>query len=158
MKKRYIFLTTMLILLVMGVFIYFWQLEDYINIPFLQEYIGSGENVFPNGSLASNGSSVAGGEASGEVEAALEAVSTGGSGIESGGRGAFLAEESPSGWSRCEEFTNCTEESDSVCGWFDPNQLSCTDGPCVRRFVNVCEACADSRVLYWTNGECPFYG
>lgn len=50
----------------------------------------------------------------------------------------------------------CDETQDVVCGWFD-TQTGCT-GPCVKLFVNPCQACIDERVDYWTLGDCPIHG
>lgn len=51
----------------------------------------------------------------------------------------------------------CDESQDVVCGWFSNQQSTC-DGPCVKLFVNTCQACSDDRVEYWTNGDCPIHG
>ena len=49
----------------------------------------------------------------------------------------------------------CSNLHDPVCGWFDPNQIQCVKYPCAQTFGNFCDACVDSKVLYWTQGECP---
>ncbi|MEK6899124.1 MAG: hypothetical protein AABW79_03450 [Nanoarchaeota archaeon] len=51
----------------------------------------------------------------------------------------------------------CDESQGVVCGWFTQQQGSC-NGPCVKIFVNTCQACEDDRVEYWTNGDCPIHG
>lgn len=50
----------------------------------------------------------------------------------------------------------CDESQDVVCGWFS-QQSGCT-GPCVKLYVNPCQACIDDRVDYWTLGDCPIHG
>jgi hypothetical protein len=54
--------------------------------------------------------------------------------------------------------SSCVSILESVCGWFDQTKVSCTEGPCVKRYITECLACNDSRVVYWTEGECPFHG
>ncbi len=49
----------------------------------------------------------------------------------------------------------CTMEYRPVCGWFDPERIQCVKYPCASTYGNPCGACADDKVLYWTNGECP---
>jgi len=76
------------------------------------------------------------------------------------GRGAYLFEDETTTDNNYCSNTNvsiCTEESEGVCGWFDSSKVSCTEGPCVLGYINECDACLDSRVLYWTYGECPFH-
>lgn len=51
----------------------------------------------------------------------------------------------------------CDESQDVVCGWFTDQEATC-EGPCVKIFVNTCQACSDSRVEYWTQGDCPIHG
>ena len=48
-------------------------------------------------------------------------------------------------------------ESHIICGWYYSN-IQCSIGPCVRMFGNDCEACRDSTIEYWTEGECPIHG
>ena len=49
----------------------------------------------------------------------------------------------------------CIELYQPVCGWFDPKKIQCIRYPCAQTFSNSCFACADEKVLYWTEGECP---
>jgi hypothetical protein len=49
----------------------------------------------------------------------------------------------------------CMEVYDPVCGWFDPGQIQCIRYPCAATYSNSCFACIDSKVHYWTRGECP---
>ena len=49
----------------------------------------------------------------------------------------------------------CMEIYQPACGWFDPAKIQCIKYPCAQTFSNSCFACQDSKVLYWTNGECP---
>lgn len=49
----------------------------------------------------------------------------------------------------------CIEIYQPVCGWFDPEIIECIRYPCAQTFSNSCFACADEKVLYWTEGECP---
>ena len=51
--------------------------------------------------------------------------------------------------------TACTKESNPSCGWFDPAQIVCVKYPCAANYGNPCTACADEKVLYWTQGKCP---
>lgn len=56
------------------------------------------------------------------------------------------------------EIEQCEENDHPVCGWFDPTQISCDEGPCVRStFPNECEACITPTIEYWTEGECPLH-
>jgi hypothetical protein len=48
----------------------------------------------------------------------------------------------------------CTKEYMPVCGWFDFS-IRCVKYPCATTYSNKCTACADSKVAYWTEGECP---
>jgi hypothetical protein len=158
MKRGIIFVIVLVALLVVGATIYVLQQENGIDIPFLHKKASidadkNGTNN-PNSPNDISNQELSGGE--GGMTSDAEGLISNDLGIEGGGRGAFLSGESEEKNS-CDGFTNCTEESDSVCGWFDSNQLVCTEGPCVKRFINACEACADSRVLYWTFGECPFH-
>jgi hypothetical protein len=84
------------------------------------------------------------------------------SSAEQGGRGAFLTKDSQSTGDRhiCAnlDLSACSSQLESVCGWFNQSRVSCTEGPCVKRYVTECFACNDVRVVYWTEGECPFHG
>lgn len=53
---------------------------------------------------------------------------------------------------------SCEPDDHPVCGWFDPEQTQCGNGPCVRStFPNICEACRAPAILYWTDSECPIH-
>ena len=49
----------------------------------------------------------------------------------------------------------CTAEYVPVCGWFESTQIQCIKYPCAAEYSNGCEACKDTNVKYWTEGECP---
>ncbi len=49
----------------------------------------------------------------------------------------------------------CTEEYAPVCGWSDPAKIQCIRYPCAQTFSNICNACKDENVAYYTVGECP---
>lgn len=49
----------------------------------------------------------------------------------------------------------CTEEYAPVCGWSDPEKIQCIKYPCAQTYGNICNACKDSNVAYYTFGECP---
>lgn len=93
-----------------------------------------------------------------------ENANTLGSGNGGGGSSSSTYTITPPG----EEQIYCTPESrlieecepydHPVCGWFDPSQVSCDEGPCVRStFPNECEACITPTIAYWTEGECPLH-
>ena len=48
----------------------------------------------------------------------------------------------------------CTMEYLPVCGWFDQS-IKCIKYPCASTYGNKCMACANEKVAYWTQGECP---
>jgi len=48
----------------------------------------------------------------------------------------------------------CTMEYRPVCGWFNES-IQCIRYPCAATYSNPCMACADDKVAYWTEGECP---
>lgn len=48
----------------------------------------------------------------------------------------------------------CTEIYQPVCGWFDPEKVVCVKYPCAVTFSNLCFACMDKNVLYYTEGAC----
>jgi len=48
----------------------------------------------------------------------------------------------------------CTMEYRPVCGWFNQSIL-CFAYPCAQTYSNPCMACAEDKVAYWTEGECP---
>jgi hypothetical protein len=48
----------------------------------------------------------------------------------------------------------CTMEYRPVCGWFNQS-IKCFRYPCAATYSNPCFACADKKVDYWTEGECP---
>ena len=41
-----------------------------------------------------------------------------------------------------------------VCGWFSEN-IKCIKYPCAQTYSNLCEACKNIEVSYFTEGECP---
>ena len=47
----------------------------------------------------------------------------------------------------------CTMEYNPVCGWY--LETDCKEYPCAQTYSNPCIACQDSKVAYWTQGECP---
>ena len=49
----------------------------------------------------------------------------------------------------------CIELYKPVCGWFDSKQIQCIKYPCAATYSNSCFACANEKILYWTEGECP---
>ena len=49
----------------------------------------------------------------------------------------------------------CTREYIPVCGWFNASEIQCTTYPCAIDAGNVCEACSNSAVEYYTEGMCP---
>jgi hypothetical protein len=49
----------------------------------------------------------------------------------------------------------CTREYMPVCGWFDPVKIQCIRYPCAATYNNKCTACADDKVISWTEGGCP---
>ncbi len=48
----------------------------------------------------------------------------------------------------------CTKEYVPVCGWFNQS-IQCIKYPCAANYGNKCTACADGKVAYWTEGQCP---
>lgn len=54
---------------------------------------------------------------------------------------------------------DCAESPQRViCGWYFTSDAYCTGkDPCVKFFVNECEACADEAIEYWTDGDCPLH-
>ena len=48
----------------------------------------------------------------------------------------------------------CTMEYNPVCGWYG-TETKCLKYPCAQTYSNPCVACQDSKVAYWTQGECP---
>lgn len=48
----------------------------------------------------------------------------------------------------------CPEYYSATCGWFDQS-IKCFKYPCADTFANPCFACADSKVEFYTSGECP---
>jgi len=48
----------------------------------------------------------------------------------------------------------CTMDYNPVCGWFNSN-VNCVKYPCAITASNVCGACRNPDVEYWTPGECP---
>lgn len=48
----------------------------------------------------------------------------------------------------------CPTLYDPVCGWFNRN-IICIAYPCAATYSNSCTACLDSKVNFWTPGECP---
>jgi hypothetical protein len=49
----------------------------------------------------------------------------------------------------------CLQIYRPACGWFDPESIQCIRYPCAATYSNSCVACADEKVLYWTDGPCP---
>lgn len=49
----------------------------------------------------------------------------------------------------------CTKEYIPVCGWFNSSRVQCIDYPCAIQAGNVCEACSNNDVEYYTDGLCP---
>jgi hypothetical protein len=123
--------------------------------------------IRPDGSIqgsidvGAGGSGGASGGMSGG-ESGASGGSNGGNGAEDGGRGAFLTNETEYTGDKhyCSslDLSNCQSVLESVCGWYDTTKVSCTEGPCVKRYTSECNACADTKVVYWTEGECPFHG
>ena len=52
------------------------------------------------------------------------------------------------------KIASCADVYMPVCGWFNSN-INCLKYPCASTYSNSCYACSDSKVDYWTNGECP---
>jgi hypothetical protein len=48
----------------------------------------------------------------------------------------------------------CADNYEPACGWYN-NSIQCFKYPCAQTFSNSCMACADKKVLFWTEGECP---
>ncbi|VVB77981.1 Uncharacterised protein [uncultured archaeon] len=48
----------------------------------------------------------------------------------------------------------CPMYYSATCGWFN-NSIKCLKYPCAQTFSNPCVACADEKVEYYTEGECP---
>jgi len=48
----------------------------------------------------------------------------------------------------------CTMEYMPVCGWYSQD-IQCIRYPCADTYGNKCAACADGKVAYYTDGECP---
>ncbi len=89
----------------------------------------------------------------------------GGSNSGASGGGASSSTNTPIPDDRVE----CTPESHTVeacepidhpvCGWYDPAQVACETGSCVRSsFPNECDACRTPHIIYWTTGDCPLHG
>jgi putative hemolysin len=53
---------------------------------------------------------------------------------------------------------SCTKELVPVCGWFDSTKIQCFAYPCAATYDNKCLACADDKVISWTEGDCPKVG
>lgn len=53
----------------------------------------------------------------------------------------------------------CEDIDEPVCGWYDLSHVECApDDPCVRSvFPNVCRACQNQNIEYWTEGDCPLH-
>lgn len=54
--------------------------------------------------------------------------------------------------SRNAEF--CIQVYEPVCGYFNPGWIECVREPCAETYSNSCEACKNSDVLYYVDGEC----
>lgn len=48
----------------------------------------------------------------------------------------------------------CSQYYSATCGWFDQS-IKCLVYPCAQTFSNICSACADPKVEFYTTGECP---
>ncbi len=48
----------------------------------------------------------------------------------------------------------CTQDYSPTCGWFNKS-IKCFKYPCAQTFSNVCYACADPTVEFYTSEECP---
>jgi putative hemolysin len=48
----------------------------------------------------------------------------------------------------------CTQEHVPACGWWNES-IKCIRYPCAMTYGNKCMACADPKVAYWTDGDCP---
>ena len=48
----------------------------------------------------------------------------------------------------------CTMDYNPVCGFFN-SSIKCFKYPCANTYSNGCGACADSKVEYYIQGECP---
>ncbi|HLD06419.1 MAG TPA: hypothetical protein VJC16_02705 [Candidatus Nanoarchaeia archaeon] len=48
----------------------------------------------------------------------------------------------------------CIALYDPACGWFSED-IRCVRYPCAATYSNICHACSDEKVAYWTPGECP---
>ncbi|MEK6895842.1 MAG: hypothetical protein AABX12_00070 [Nanoarchaeota archaeon] len=57
------------------------------------------------------------------------------------------------------EVEECEDIDEPVCGWYDLSRVECApDDPCVRSvFPNVCKACQNDNIKYWTEGDCPLH-
>lgn len=54
----------------------------------------------------------------------------------------------------CEERGDvCITQYDPVCGHFDET-IRCVTAPCGATYSNGCVACSDSKVEFYTKGEC----
>jgi hypothetical protein len=49
----------------------------------------------------------------------------------------------------------CTKEYNPVCGWYNASKVQCIKYPCAIEAGNICEACSNSDVEYYTEGLCP---
>lgn len=52
------------------------------------------------------------------------------------------------------DIEHCSAEKNPVCGWYNRN-IKCLRFPCAQSYDNLCFACQDDKVYYWTQGECP---
>jgi hypothetical protein len=52
---------------------------------------------------------------------------------------------------------SCAGGPNPVCGYFDPQQVQCKKAPCARTYDNICKACRDDKVLFYTEGPCENY-
>ena len=61
---------------------------------------------------------------------------------------------------------NCSNDSFPVCGWIENKyqetmdnnlnvNIKCRSEPCIIEFNNVCDACKQENIGYWTYGNCP---
>ena len=133
------------------------HLKDFYDNVGLRNEPGDDSSAGANDGSGQSGGSSGGAGSSGPV--------SGGAGgtVSGGGGSSFYYNDSATGTPvYCSDESRLVEECDpyyqnSVCGWYDPNVMTCSGEVCVKGFVNECFACLEERVLYWTAGECPLH-